>query len=239
MGDDIQTNLALGDCLVSNKSDTWIDLKCSHFAPVNGNVEAFDFRVSSTEHKQYKAEIHWDNGKRDVICHSMERSNAIDLIRGYFGTAYDDAIARHARATEMVNTRNHNLFQSVNLLCAQFPTIVAIAVAAIELDNMLHLSELDIIDIIDIGGEICVMEMTSIRRNMDIVFTKAASGQKWSDVKFKSPHGIDITLTLSDLIEAVKVCSEETQNIAMMWTLNELKLKFRESMQSSYQLHFA
>ena len=82
MGDDIQTNLALGDCLVSNKSDTWIDLKCSHFAPVNGNVEAFDFRVSSTERKQYKAEIHWDNGKRDVICHSMERSNAIDLIRG-------------------------------------------------------------------------------------------------------------------------------------------------------------
>jgi hypothetical protein len=221
--------------------DSWLDLKCTHFAPNNGGIEAFDFRLTTEKGRLFRIEIHWDNGEMQVIGGSLNAASAVDIINGYYIPNGQCApMDRHARETHCVF--DLPLFSVVDAACIGFETRVTSAVDEIEIE-ILSLECLD-------SGESTAQtinkyrlsvtsELKKIRSDMDAVFRIVIAGEKsWSHLKFMSVNSINIVSEMLDLFDAVSKEMRQDQSY-YTWVHTELKCRLRLCLQENYQQRLA
>jgi hypothetical protein len=226
---------------VRHRSDTWIDLKCTHIAPNRGGMEAFDFRLTARDHGIFRIEIHWDNGIPEEISGIATKEAAIQIVNGYYSRdCYLAATAQHRARGEQVIARHRDFHDFVQAVCLSFDQSVYSVVELIEFDVLAANLENDVSDNITMSRLECITELKKIRCDMDAAFTKIASGDStWSKQRFISAHSIDILLSVFEKMCTICDLSERSQGIFFNWTLDELKYRFRLCLQDNYQQRFA
>jgi hypothetical protein len=240
MSDDIQALLHISSDVVTRKArnNKWIDLKCSHLAPINGTIEAFNFRITSTDGDKFKAEIHWDTGNKEVIIDSIPRGSVFNYLQGYHSQTYLQIIEMRATDKARILQRRPELIVTVDGLCLKFDRVVGDAVNEIELESLIKSTGISIeTDWVSARLE-CVSEMKLLRKHMDIVFGKVAAGNmEWTTIQFGSIYTVNFLIILFD--DIYKLCEmARKDNNELLWILHELRFNFRLSLQRIYQTVF-
>jgi hypothetical protein len=238
MSDDIQALLHISSDVVTRKAkdNKWIDLKCSHLAPINGTIEALNFRITSIDGDKFKAEIHWDTGTTEIITDSIPRDCVFYYLQGYYSHTYIQIIQSRAADKARILVRRPELMIAVDGLCLKFDGAVGDAVNEMELESLINSTG---ISLDGVGARLeCVSEMKLMRQHMDIVFGHTAKGDmQWTELQFKSLYTVNL---LINLLDDIQMLCEVTRrdHTDLVWILHELRINFRLSMQRSYQMVF-
>jgi hypothetical protein len=133
------------------------------------------------------------------------------------------------------------LLDKIDELCTKLDSIIQDTILNIEINALISHTDLkDTKHSPEEGARLeCILEMHSIGYDMDIIFRRIVSGSKrWFMIEFTSEHSIHIIEKSINIIDdTVKLTADETKYT--LWILSELKLRFRNSLQSAYQPRFA